>query len=242
MRKILSLILAIALCFSIGTMVGCGGDDNYESASAQELLQIAELMEENKGDSPATLGVEGGYKLSTTMSGEEGGVTLSTKIDATVVKVEDTYEIAISIDGGADGGVNTYYKDGYLYTRAVINGQVYTSKMSGTVNEAFANLYENLGEMVLELDDAIEEMSMYGDALKCYIDKSGENTKVKVEVKMSEAGMNIEMVINYEIDANYKLISYGYDMDMGSIKMNCSLNPYSGTITFPADLDAYVGQ
>jgi len=238
MRKFLALILTLILCFSVGTMTACG--DNYQEASAQELMQIAELMDENETEDPVSFGTGTGYKLTMDMSMAYGGESFESDIDLVVAKVGDDYQLSMVVDAGAEGIITSYYKEGYLYSSANYDGTTVKTKTSYSFDETVTEMLEQVNEALFELDDLIEEMSYMGEYLKCYIDRTGENTKVKVEVNFSESGYTIEMTAKYEIDANYRLVSYSYDMSMMGMEITCSISPYSGTINFPADLDTYV--
>lgn len=234
MRKILALILSLAVCFSMVSMIGCGDTGNYQPVSAQELSQIAESMEENQTEGPIAV-VGDGYQLTMKMT---EGPAFSMDMDVKVAKVGETYQFAAIVDSGAGGIIKTYYKDNYLYSYANYEGDTFRVKAPYALDDALTEL-PDMSAGLKDLGDVIGEMSIYGNAFKCYVDRTGENLKAKVEVKLSESGYTINMVIIYELDANYRLVSYSADMDMMGMTIKANLSPFNGTITFPSDLDSY---
>lgn len=236
MKKILALILSFAVCFGVVNMFGCS-NGNYEPVSAQELMQIAEMIESNQSDDLVPIGAEEGYKLTMQMGGSFDGAALNMDIDVQVAKVGESYQFAAVINSGTNV-VKTYYKDGYLYGAIIYDGQTQKTKQEYSLNEALFEL-PDVSEGLLELGDLIEEFSFYGNGFKCYVDRTGENLKAKVEVKFSEMGYTVNMTVVYELDANYRLVGYNADMDIMGMRINANMSPLTSAIVFPNDLDTY---
>lgn len=244
MRKILALILSLVVCVGMFSLVGCG-DGNYQEVSAQEIMQIAEQMDAVEIDGPLMVDLGNGLELDFALEMSYGGYSYKTNLNAKFKRVDQNIEYAAILSGVAPEGTNNasmYYKDGYLYSANNFAGGVVKTKQKYNLGEAFDQIdLESFSQGLYEMDDLIEEMQYIGDALKCYIDKSGDTTKIKIEIKMEEAGETMSMVMKYEIDAGYKLISYSADVNMGSMgTLTASMAPWSGTIDFPSDLETYM--
>ncbi len=173
---------------------------------------------------------------------------VSTTDAETDVKDNQTADMVIEALGGID--MELYFNDNNYYAK-MEDAKYYIPFNVDDAVDAVEEDFETALDYVIELDDAIEMITSQTGA-KLYIDESGDNTKIKIEAKASavvnSSSNEGTMTIVFVFDKNHKLVAYQMEMTStgkmfgtseGSMTVKLGIEPYSGNVDMPKDLDTY---
>lgn len=266
MKKLITIMLCLILSLSVFATVGCGGgsvfNGNYKEATETEVEAFAQAVAEaEKGEE---FNYNSGVKLELEISVESSEYNMDLSAEIKSIAVEEKLQMAgeMTMSGimpGAEEEVEEsnsakiYYVDDYMYLDTKIEGEEMKIKQPMTVDEFIgsAGSMGNMGDMGLDLD-SVTSLSQLLESMgeipnvKISIDNGKSNNKIKIEATDEEMGAVGTAILVY--DASYNLIAAKVEMEMSmqisdteSMAMSTSvvIEPWSGSIDLPSDLDTY---
>lgn len=254
MKKFLATILCCLLAVSAFLMTGCSSvfDGNYTEATEQELSTFSQSVAANPTNeefdyasglsAKVKLETTGEYEMKVNMEfkgiGVDGDVQMQGKMDMTA-----------TMYGQSQTSKSDFYvKDETMYVHTKMEGIEVKQKLPISFDEYFEGVF-SAGEMPVTSDLGVYlEMLSDVEGVKVLLDTTGEQKKVKIEIPQTNIdGVSSELVIVMVYDSDYKLTAMKLDMEMSmtndgqtsTVVMEYTIEPWSGSVSLPSDLNTY---
>jgi len=244
MKKVLSVVLVLALCLLMGAWADPKAYDTYEAMTAA--MEDITSME---------------VELTGSVAIKIGGDRMDMLFDASVQQIvgdEDDTQMVMTMNAyilGQKMGITTYYKDGYMYQDTM--GEKYKMKLdleefaaqtgtgdvdfdrSAIINSSYKDVPAGQ-QLVFELDPAFINNALVGAMDTMVGDVGGiDNLKVQSVAYTIVAGednimksYDMEMTMGMMLLGNYVTMDYIIESEIVSINTLTALS-------YPSDLDAY---
>ena len=249
MKKIFAIVLSALLCLSLFMVAGCGSafDADYKETDAETMNEIVDKVEDAEEGTSIDYfkGVKLVIDVKMNMSVQGKTESMAVKSNMVMTAVDDNLIMSGEIkadtdDGKVDGKV--YYSDGWLYANGTYKDNQIKMKQAMPI-EYFIGHYTDGAEQMMDIAFAMRQFGSLEGAKFFQAEKDG-NTYIKFTFESAEMG-KVEMYFIFNADFNligFKMQSSGkMELDGGSMesKMLISMEPYSGSINLPSDLDTY---
>lgn len=257
MKKLVALMLTVLIGTCAIMFAGCGSsfDGNYKEVEKGEVQTFSDEVSKTEGNAGVSIDYSKGFSLSANYELKTAGVSMSAKVEAKVVAVDEKVEMSGKVETNVGAKMNgeVYYKDGYGYVNVSTNGISAKLKSKASVDEILGSYtklddgdYCSLPELLVEFGGI--------DGVKFYMDKTDAGCKIKIvvpemEKSASEAGIG-KVTVKGEFylvyDAQNRLTAVKASMETiqksgndNLLKISFVAEPFSGKVSFPSDLDSY---
>ena len=250
MKKIFAIVLSALLCLSLFMVAGCGSafDADYKETDAAAVSQI--VTKATEAEEGTKIDYSAGVKvyMDIDMNMTAGGKTESVKINSSMYfkAANDNAAMYGEVKGEGQGenlNAKVYYSDGYLYTNGTSEGKTVKTKQAISIESVIAEFDMTRSTTLMDIRAAFASVANI-EGVKYYTAEKDGNTYIKFTFESAEMGKG-EMYFIFNADFNligFKMQSSGkMELDGGSMesKMLISMEPYSGSINLPSDLDTY---
>lgn len=264
MKKFVNVILSVILSLSLLAFTACDGSDNanvfeadYKEASVAELASIATDVDASSASDEIDFNSGVKIVLDVDVMGTKAQMEMKTK------KADDELLMQGSVLTKTSYGNSNleitgdiYYKAGKLYSNSTTKTSIADTVVSETTNkskmtttlEEYLDGFTDISMIELDFEEAIENFEDT-ENVKFFLAKSKSKTNVKMEItNYTEDETTLNGSIVFAFDKNYKLIGYLIDVTINApnflgasetYKTYMSVEPYSGDVTIPTDLDTY---
>ena len=244
MKKLLTIMLCLILTISASTMFGCQKsifDGNYTETSKTEVATLASNIAD--ADGGEEMDYAQGTKLSLNASIVNGEESLSLKMDIKTIAKDNDFKMEGSIDFSYPSQTvagELFYAEGCLY----LNSNSGKIKQQIDYNAFFDEYLNSTFAIPFAISDLLGQLSLNPN-VKCFVDDKTDVKKIKIEFESSTEGTGKAVFV---YNAQYKLIALSYDISLEintgdtstKISAGFSIEPWSGSISTPTDLDTYV--
>ena len=248
MKKLLTVVLCLVLALSTATMMGCSKstfDGDYQETDVATVEQMAAEIAEAEGGEELDYGQ--GVKLAFDMDVASGELSGELKMDIKAIAVEEDLQMQGSMtmtEGEESQTGEMYFTEGYMYTAATYEGQTMKMKVPMTIDDLIGNYVNEMGSDVTYSISEVLDMMEGAEGVKWYVEDKEDSKKIKVEYADEEMG-EVKVILVY--NGQYKLIAVSYEMSMSmtmgeetmTMNLNMTVEPWSGSISLPTDLNTY---
>lgn len=266
MKKMLALALGVFMIVGATLFVGCGSksvfDGNYKEAQVSKVQAFVTELQEAKKSTKMDYLVGSAVKLSMKM--EDVGATMEMSMDIKVVtdsennsqfsgssKYKSYYpKTEASEEKRLETSAEVYYKDGYMYFNGTEDGKSEKYKDEVNIKIALSEINSFNQDIATIIEDILDD----GEGYKCFMDSSDNGTKIKFtyeEKTTSGSGSaegKEEAIFVFDKDKNMtamKISGYEREKDANgkiteSVEIEMTIESWSGTISYPSDLDTYL--
>lgn len=249
MKKLLTVTLCLILAISTAMMFGCeksAFDGDYTEATATEVSAMAEQIAQAEGGEE--LDYSQGVKLVFDMDMSDGETTGGIEMNLKAIAVDNDLQMSGTmalVEGEESSSAEIYFAQEYIYTSATYEGQTVKIKMPMSIDDFIGNYAGSAGTDVTYSIADVMEMVEGEENVKWYVEDKEDVKKIKVEY--AEEGMGeLKVVLVY--NAEYKLTAMSYEMNMSQtvgeetmeLTLKMTVEPWSGTIELPSDLNTYI--
>ncbi len=249
MKKIFAIVLSALLCLSLFMVAGCGSafDANYKETDAETMNEIVDKAEDAEAGTSIDYfkGVKLVIDVEMKMSAQGKTESMAVKGNMVMAAIDEKLAMSGEIKANGDGenvDGKVYYSDGYLYANGTYKNNTVKMKQEMPI-EYFIDRYTDGAEQMMDIAFAMRQFGSLEGAKFFQAEKDG-NTYIKFTFESAEMG-KVEMYFIFNADFNligFKMQSSGkMELGGGSMesKMLISMEPYSGSINLPSDLDTY---
>ena len=259
MKKLLTVVLSVALILSSLTLFACDStfDGNYKEASAEEAQVFMAKAEGKESKVSVNSGIEYEIKIQSKYKAdgkeESGKLTFSLK----TTKGDDGLKAAAKMEtesSATDGAIKTevYATDNSTYVKTTAKGETAKIKIESNFNAYFNTLYKTIesfgGEAISEISEMLYAPKAVAaefpeGGVKFYFDDGETSKKFKAEIDVEKDGMKVKGTAYIAFDADFNTIGTKVDISMSGENEEMTLymvsKAYDGKVSLPSDLDTY---